>query len=350
MKNFIFTLFLLCILSAGAFGQTNTINGMISASDLSIYNSYFLEKDNKRKVNYWTLGGLCDDHWDKIASLSGDTADIDINDELLYASYICSESIKARPVQAAQMLPKNRDSDLKVGAFMYQNLQIATFLKGSNASVYATLLNEFCAENRINKAEIETYYRNGIRALVSAVVDEEFNKVSFMLDNTTIRRSYNTVLKRNPQTGQCILIYEGYFNGNKQTKTLTASSLDALPSAMLGNTEDFDQACANTVRVQAPLIPAVALSDAALDEIKTILTNFYTTPNTTTYSAAKEVYELYTNLRLKTVEAIYELIRRAYVATLFNNSLANKVINEAQISGTLTSLTREQQQRLVQLR
>jgi hypothetical protein len=214
-------------------------------------------------------------------------------------------------VQAAQMLPKNRDSDLKVGAFMYQNLQIATFLKGSNASVYATLLNQFCTENRINKAEIETYYRNGIRGLVSAVVDEEFNKVSFLLGNSNtfqIARSHNAVLIRNPQNGQYTLNYGGAYTNN-ETRTITANSLETIASEMGRRTSDFDQTGINAVRAQAALIPAVA-RPRELEITKTAVTNFFLTPNSNTYDAMISLYKTYltqTYLRgsfLRTVEGL----------------------------------------------
>jgi hypothetical protein len=99
----------------------------------------------------------------------------------------------------------------------------------------------------------------------------------------------SAVLTRDDQN-HYVLSYEGYFNGTKSTKTLPpANSLDALSSVM-SESGDFVQDDIRQVRAQAALIPAVRLNRGALDEIKVILTNFYTSPNADTYNVLCETF------------------------------------------------------------
>jgi hypothetical protein len=156
-------------------------------------------------------------------------------------------------------------------------------------------------------------------------------------------------LTRNPQTGQYKLSYEGV--GHVTNELPVVSSLEALSSEM-SKSGDFSATAFNEVRAQAALIPAVKLNSGALDDIKRIVTTFYTNPTAGTYNAVKEVYALYTDARLTTGEAIFEKTRLGYVAalTILNESLARKVIADAEKQGTDTSLTREQQQRFITLR
>jgi hypothetical protein len=103
--------------------------------------------------------GTCDKHWDLIAPLTGDVEDIDANSiEPLLLSYMCPEVRDVSPPDLVRMLPQGRESDLKVGALLYQNLQVATFLRSSNAAAYATLYNQFCADNKVNKADVKAYF------------------------------------------------------------------------------------------------------------------------------------------------------------------------------------------------
>jgi len=181
-------------------------------------------------------------------------------------------------------------------------------------------------------------------------VDEEFNKISFLLENysTNSKFSYNAVLTRNPQNGEYKLSYERPDIPNSK-KELSALSLETLLST-LQNSGDFVPTAINAVKAQAALIPAVALSDAALDEAKTILTNFYITPSATTYNAVKEVHTLFIDKRVATGKVIYWLALLDYVGVLegLNAGLAKKVTDDK--NNSVTALSADQQKRLVQLR
>jgi hypothetical protein len=126
-------------------------------------------------------------------------------------------------------------------------------------SKYENWLKTVCDNNKVTRAEVETFYRQNIGALVAAVVDAEFNKISFLIDRTnTAGSSYGAVLTRDTKN-QYVLSYEGVFNGAISTKTLTATSLDALRVAMSRNS-DFIQDDINQVNAQAVLIPGVVPS------------------------------------------------------------------------------------------
>jgi hypothetical protein len=208
----------------------------------------------------------------------------------------------------------------------------------------------------VTRTEVETYYRNGIRVLISETVDEEFNKVSFFIENLmgSSYRSYNGVLTRNPQTGQYILSYGGAYT-NDETRTITANSLEALSSEMRNGTykADFDQTGINNLRAQAALIPAVKLNEQAINDIKGDLTDFYTNPNAGTYNAVKDVYTLYANARITTNNTLlFENIRTSCGLTLakLNGELLQKVLDDAKKSSNITTLSADQQRRLVGLR
>jgi hypothetical protein len=231
---------------------------------------------------------------------------------------------------------------------MYMEIVVNRFLgKSDVVTKYENWLKTVCDKNNVTRAEVETYYRNGIRSLISDAVDEEFNKVSFTIRDTAMDRTYGAVLTRNPQTREYVLSYERPSVQNSR-KELTAQTPQALLVAMR-DSKDFSQSAIDTVEAQAALIPAVIFSDG-MNDIKTILTNFYIMPNTTTYNAVRDVYTLYTGKRVETGRAIYELIRLDYVAALagLNAGLARKVVDDK--NNSITTLSADQQKRLLQLR
>ena len=191
------------------------------------------------------------------------------------------------------VLPTNnpKQADLMFGAAVYQEIQILRFLADTAAvNRHEAVLKFITDRGNATRAEIETYYRNGIRALVSAVVDEEFNKVSFLV-RINPQMAYNCILIRSGNN-QYLLSYESYFGTDtKSKKELTITSTEALPTS-LRNSGDFPQAAIDTVRAQAALIPAVA-RPRELEITKTTVTNFFLTPNANTYKALTDLYSVY---------------------------------------------------------
>jgi hypothetical protein len=89
------------------------------------------------------------------------------------------------------------------------------------------------------------------------------------------------------------------------------------------------------------------LGDALLNDIKTILTSFYITPNAMTYDAVKEVRKLFIDQGIATGRAIHGLINLAYVGAIanLNANLAMKVLNDAPNTKSYTALSAEQRKR-----
>jgi hypothetical protein len=106
-----------------------------------------------------------------------------------------------------------------------------------------------------------------------------------------IDRNYNAVLTRNPQNEQYHLKYEGV---GGVTKELSATSLDALSSAMSGS-GDFSATACNEIKTKDKQIPAVVYADCkvrgvaggadGLALIKETLTNFFINPTQDNYRA-----------------------------------------------------------------
>ena len=279
------------------------------------------------------------------------TGKLDVLDSYLEMALITYYSAAERPwaERGNSVLPLNnpRLVDRQLGAHVYKDLVVFRFLNDTAAvSRHEAVLSYITGRGNATRTEIESFYRSGIRALISEVVDEEFNKVSFVMGSPT--GGYNAVLTRNPQSGHYILRYT---DARDNTKESSANSLEALSSAMSGNVSEFNQNGINTVRAQAALIPAVVLSDAALDEVKNIVVNFYTNPNAATYTAVVDVMVLYDITRLRSGNDLYMIVNRSYfnVFSSLNDGLARKVSADGNKSSR-SVLSADQQQRLVGVR
>ena len=177
---------------------------------------------------------------------------------------------------------------LKLGAAVYKELLELRFLDPSNSAAigrYEGMIKFIQDKHGLTRAEIETHYSNGIRGLVTEIVNEEFNKVSFLLENTSIRKAHNAILARNPQTGYYTLSYGGVNTNNETREIKNIPTLDALLDEMGRRSSDFDQTGINQVRAQAVLIQAVVYSAAVRDDMVNVITAFYLNPNTNTADA-----------------------------------------------------------------
>ena len=230
----------------------------------------------------------------RFASIDGNLNMVDTPLEFALLSYYSQPVITTRPVQADAILPANNPklADLKLGAAVFQEIQILRFL-GNTAAVnrHEGVLKFITDRKNVTRAEIEKYYRDGIRSLVSDIVDEEFNKISFFIENLmgSSYKSYNGVLTRNPQNGRYTLSYE---DAKYITKELSAPTLEALLAA-LSKSGDFSPAAVDTVRAQAALIPAVYYEKnnlRTLSLIKDAVVKFYENPTRASYNVVKNMY------------------------------------------------------------
>jgi hypothetical protein len=289
----------------------------------------------------------------QFASLDEDLNRVDTAIEWLYTSYYHIAVRDIRPAEADTILPADnpRLVDLELGAVTMQEIKINRFLGNTAAEGrYRGGLKFITDRKNVTEAEVEAHYRDYIRGLIAEIVDEEFNEISFMVD-INARTSYNCVLTRNAQN-QYILSYESYFGTDtKSTKTLPITSLEAFSSEM-SKSGDFPASAINTVREQARLIPAAVLSDATLTEIANILTRFYTEPNQSTYTAVLEALYVIRQALPNTQNLKYSHVSSSYegMLSMLNRDFAQKVFADLRTVRSITILTREQQQRLIQLR
>ena len=325
--------------------------------NLRSYSSLFHNRFGRIADNY--IMAATENDLERIAPIGGRTDDIDTALEIALLSN-ATGVINIRPVQANEIMGTPKQADLKLGAAVYQEIQVLRFLASTSSATadtnavgrYEGMLRFITDRGNVTRAEVEAFYRNGIRGLISEIVDEEFNKVSFRIENIINQQasSYGGVLTRNPQNGQYILSYERPDIQNSR-KELSGQTLEALSSAISGS-GDFSQAAINTVRAQAALIPAAVLSATALAEVTNIITRFYTEPNLSTYTALVETYRVMYEALFNTINIKYTHVSYGYERTLLglNGALVQKVSVDNGALRSITILTREQQQRLVGLR
>jgi len=206
--------------------------------------------------------------------------------------------------------------------------------KNDVVTKYENWLKTVCDKNKVTRAEVEAFYRDNIRALIASVVDEEFNKISFLLNNATTNsiRGHNSVLTRNSQTGQYILSYGGAYTNDEQ-RTITANSLEALSSEMRNGKykADFDETGINAVKAQALLIPAVVYEknkNTAMTSLKNIVTDFYLNPTSDNYEKLIRSYKIYRATHGdETLEAMYQSL--VNTLTALSPALAERVAKDA---------------------
>jgi hypothetical protein len=316
--------------------------------DVGNYSKLFLNKFGELDDKY--IMASSDEDYEKIAVLSGNPDYINTPLEISLLSYAAGV-VNIRPPEADKILPENnpRAAGLKLGSAVLKELAELKFLDPSNTAAigrYEGMIKYISDKNGVSRADIEDYLKQGI----AAVVDEEFNKISFMLDTDT--DGANAKLIRQPNG--YVLICDGYWGNPKkeEVRQFSASSINALLTVM-NNSGNFKSSATETVQNNAALIPATKLSSQALNDIKEILTNFYTHPNDPiAYDMVKAVYSLYQNLASRRGNDIFEKITTAYSLTLytFSTELEKKVVQDwLQQRQAYTTLTSEQQKILASL-
>jgi|GEM_PF-1722812 len=286
----------------------------------------------------------------QFGQLDGNLEAIDTALEWALASYYSPSVIQIRPAEANAMLPANnpRQADLILGANVFQGMQILRFLGDTAAAGrHEGVLRFITDRGNVTRAEIETFYRNGIRELISSTVDEVFNRISFLLRGGP-RGSYNAILTRSIN-GVYTLSYE---DARDVIIELASPSLEALASAMRNNTADFNQATIDAVRTQAGLMPAVVLSDTALNEAISILVNFYINPSPENYNLVKDWYVIYSMAGVSTNNERYRYLQRSTEALLseLNEALKQRILADTSRQTRPVVIDRLHESRLIQLR
>jgi hypothetical protein len=342
MKKIIMALVFVLVAVGIGFAQAD---GMLN---LTRYAEYFGFQGGRVNPTSRYIGSASREERRSFSDLAGNEVQIDTPLEFALLSYYSQPVLNIRPAEANRMIGTPRQADLKLGAAVFQEIQILRFL-GDTAAVnrHEAVLSFITGRGNATRTEIETYYRNGIRGLIAGIVDEEFNSISFTIRDNAVSRTYTAVLTRNPQNGEYTLSYARPEVQNSG-KELSAPSLEALLLKMRNDNEyknDFSQSGIDTVRAQAALIPAVALSDAALAEITNIITRFYTEPNQSTYTAVVEAYKIIDQALLNTSNLKYSHVSNSYerMLSMLNRDFAQKVFVDERTLRSITILTRDQQ-------
>lgn len=235
------------------------------------------------------VGSADNESYEVFAKLDGKDNLIDTNLEFALLSYYSPSVVNTRPARANNLLPANnaRASGLKLGAAVYKELTEMKFFNPDDTAAagrYEEMLQYICGKGSITRQQIEQYFRNGIKSLITEIVDEEFNKISFSITNLSERRMYYMTLIRNPQSGRYTLNYE-VPSVKANVKTISAAAREALINEMRRKTEEFSQSDIETVRSQAALIPAVAFPASVRTDVVNVINAFYLNPNKDTYNA-----------------------------------------------------------------
>jgi len=275
---------------------TPTADMVLGARKIYEYGRHFLN-NNGSSVTTRFLRVAPAENVEALSGLGGDPRLLDTPLEIALLSRATGVT-QIRPVEATQVI-SDRELDLVLGAFLLKEIAVLRFLGNTSAVGIreGILEHNILAHGNVSRADIDAYYhsQNGVRALVAEQVNEEFNRISFMLDNTRSfsYMSHNATLTLNPQNRHYTLSYASPYTNN-ETRTITGNSLGTLSSAML-RSGDFDQTGARNLEAYAALIPAVVYANwqnigvtngvCGRTLVIDTITNFLTNPSDTTFIA-----------------------------------------------------------------
>ena len=229
------------------------------------------------------------ENYELFAKLSGKEDLIDSNLEFALLTFYSPEVIKLRPAAANNMLAANniRISGMKLGAAIYKEMtELAYFTPDDKAAIarYEEALQTVSEKSAITRQQIEQYYSTYVKDLITSLMDEEFNKVSFSLTNNAEKRMYFITLIRNPQNGRYTINYETP-SVTPIVKTLAAAARESLINELRKRTAEFSQTDIDYIRAQAASMPAVAFQDSVRMDLINIINAFYLKPGSNTYDA-----------------------------------------------------------------
>jgi hypothetical protein len=151
-----------------------------SASTLLNVGNYssFFRNGNGRVAPKYTRAASDEDKT-RLRGLGGDVEVIDTPLEIALLS-TCTGVVDVRPIAAQNMLPANpRIAGLKLGSAVLKEMAELQFLDPSNTAAtgrYEGMIKFISDKNGVSRAEIDAYYRQGIRPLITEVVIEKLNE------------------------------------------------------------------------------------------------------------------------------------------------------------------------------
>jgi hypothetical protein len=157
----------LCV-AASLTAQTDTS----AASLLNVGNYSKLFLNNNGNISRTYTRAVSNEEYNKVAALNGNEATIDTPLEIALLS-TCAGVVDVRPVEANNMLGNTKQADLKLGAAVYQEMQILRFLGNTDAvGRHEGIIKFITDRGNVSGAEIEKYLNDGI----AEVVDKYYNQ------------------------------------------------------------------------------------------------------------------------------------------------------------------------------
>ena len=158
----------------------------------------------------------------EISNLEGRERAVDTPLEFALFSYYAASRINIRPPEADAVLPAGnpRQADLLLGAAVLQELQVLRFITG---------------RGNATRAEVEAFYRNGVRGLVSQIVDEQARGRTLPSGNLENIKRIITDFYLNPNTTTYNVLLDTYRRygglggqGNPQSRETLLYAIDEL--------------------------------------------------------------------------------------------------------------------------
>jgi len=268
-----------------------SVSGVFAQAFLNTnkYFSLFPLKAGENLSNNSFVWAADQENYDRFAKLGGREDLIDSGLEFALLSYYSQPVITKRPVGANTILPANnaRSSALKLGAAVYKGLIELNYFDPDNtvaASKYEDMLQFISDKNAVTRVQIEQYFRANIKSLVTEVLNDEFNRISFSLTNLSENRRYYITLVRTPSNGRYVMNYEVPAVVTT-VKTIAAAARETLINEIRRRPTEFSSSDADYIRAQALLMPAVAFPAAATTDIINMITAFYLNPGSDTFNA-----------------------------------------------------------------
>jgi hypothetical protein len=143
--------------------------------DVNKYFSYFPVRQGEDISDNDYVWESADDDYERFAGISGSAYEIDSPLEFALLSYYSQPVVNIRPIEAKNILPANNPglADLKLGAAVYMDLQVARFT-GSAPAPYAAALKFITDRGNVTEADIKKFMRDGIRSALTAEMSKNY--------------------------------------------------------------------------------------------------------------------------------------------------------------------------------
>jgi hypothetical protein len=272
--------------AASLAAQTDTSALLLNVGN---YSKFFLNAHGRMAPKYTRVAS--DDDYNKIAALGGEYLDgVDTPLEIALLS-TCAGVVDVRPVEASTILGNARQADLKLGAAVYQEMQMLRFLGNTDAvGRHEGILKFITDRGDVSRSEIESYLKQGINSLV----DETFSNVYVATRDYHVNIIYNLETKS----------YKVTYTKNRDTtpKEITAKDLPELERKLTASGAFRTDDISLIINDKALKIPSYVYSDwvekglaqaNGVTLIREAVTNFFVAPTKASYDVLVGIYANY---------------------------------------------------------